>query len=152
MAVGGILVGCDPAPTAETGSEAGPVAAQRAAHDQGGRIIDLADALAPADEASLSTRLREEQQADGRAVTVALVRPNSGDSLERVGWAVGGSRGPARPLLLLVDPASAQVRIEGDLQPEARAAVASAMQPDLRAGRVAAAVNAGLDRLEQLAP
>jgi hypothetical protein len=80
---------------------------------------------------------------------IVLLKPQPGDSLERIGWAAGGGQ-QGVPLLVLVDPEGAQVRIEGDLSPERRAAVASAMRERLRAGEVAAAVLSGLDRLEQL--
>jgi uncharacterized membrane protein YgcG len=120
--------------------------------DQGGRIVDLAGALDPAEKLALGRRLALQQQADGRAVMVIILKAENGQSLEQVGWAVSGSGGATSPLLILIDPTSRQVRLEGDLRLEHRAAVAAAMRDDLAAGRLRAAIDGGLSRLEQLAP
>lgn len=106
----------------------------------GGRVIDLAAVLTPAEQTALVQRL-----AKSGDVTVVIVKTGPAQSLEQIGWAVG------RPgsLLLLLDPESRKVRVEGELSPEAKAAVASAMSADLSAGRVAAGVSRGLDRLAQ---
>jgi uncharacterized membrane protein YgcG len=119
--------------------------------DQGGRVADLADALTPPEELALARRLAYQQQADGRSVMVVILEAGRGQSLEQIGWAVGAGAPPSS-FLLLVDPAQRRVRVEGDLQPDGRAQVAGAMQAELAAGRVAAAVDKGLLRLEQLAP
>jgi uncharacterized membrane protein YgcG len=142
------LAGCK----AERGADNGPRADDERPAGQGGRIVDLAGTLKPAEEAALARRLAAQQQADGRPVMVVVIDPGREQSLEQVGWAIGGGQGAARPLLLLVDPASGRVRIEGDLQPPAKAAVAASMQPDLAAGRVAAAIDRGLLMLERSAP
>lgn len=142
------LAGC----RAEQGEESGIRAADERPAGQGGRVVDLAGTLKPAEKASLADRLASLQRADGRRVMVVVIDPGRAQSLEQVGWAVGGGQGAARPLLLLVDPASRRVRIEGDLQPPAKAAIAAAMQPDLAAGHVAAAIDRGLSMLERSAP
>lgn len=107
----------------------------------GGRVIDLAAVLTSAEKTALAQRLGS--SAD---VTVVIVKADPAQSLEQIGWAVG------RPgsLLLLLDPQSHQVRVEGELPPAARATVASAMSADLAAGRVAAAIDKGLVRLQEL--
>lgn len=120
--------------------------------DQGGRVVDLADALSPAERLALGRRLAYEQQADGRPVMVVILQTDKNQSLEQVGWAVSGTGGANRSFIILVDPEQKRVRLEGDLQPESKAAVAAAMRNDLAAGRVAAAIERGLVRLEQLAP
>ncbi len=121
-------------------------------HDQGGRILDLAGVLEPADKLALGRRLAFEQQADGRAVMVIIMEAGKEQSLEQVGWAVSGASGATGPFLMLIDPTSRQVRLEGSLRPEQKAAVAAAMRDDLAAGRLRAAIDRGLTRLEQLAP
>jgi uncharacterized membrane protein YgcG len=123
----------------------------RAPASQGGRVLDLAGVLVPAERDALADRLGREQRADGRSVVVVIVRPADGTSLEQLGWAVAG-RGAVVPYLLLIDPTRGQVRIEGDLAPEGKAVVVRAMQPGMQAKRYAVAVNAGLTALERLAP
>jgi uncharacterized membrane protein YgcG len=120
--------------------------------DQGGRIVDLAGVLAPAEKLALGRRLALQQQADGRAVMVIILEAGKRQSLEQVGWAVGGAGGATGPFLILIDPATRQVRLEGSLGLEQKAAVAAAMRDNLAAGRLAAAIDRGLTRLEQLAP
>lgn len=122
------------------------------AADQGGRLLDLAEALDPDEETALARRLARQQQADGRPVMVVVIETGETQSLEQLGWAVGGGGSGIRPHLLLVDPAARRVRIEGDLRPEARAQVAAAMQSELTSGRVAAAIDRGLVQLERMAP
>ena len=114
-------------------------------------VVDSAEALSADEERVIGDRLARGQEADGRSVIIVTVRQGKDESLERVGWAANAGR-PGGPFLLLVDPNTRQVRVEGDLAPEGRAAVAAAMQADLRSGRVASAVGQGLDRLEALAP
>lgn len=143
------------APTMSVGMETDPVASagDAAAAHQRGRVIDLADALGPAEEEALTRRLAGTQQAGRRTVMVILIEPNGGQSLEQVGWAVGGNNGgSSSAVMILANPKTRQVRVEGDLKPEARAMVAAAMQEGLTAGRIAQAVESGLVRLEQLAP
>jgi hypothetical protein len=116
---------------------------------QNGRVIDLAEALTPAEMQSLSVRLSKLQQTVGRAVMVILIEPQ-GQSLEQVGWAVGKGVASRRPVMILADPATRQVRIEGELSPEAKAQVAVAMQEGLKAGRAGQAVERGLIRLGEV--
>lgn len=124
-------------------------AARSAADEPGGRVLDLADALSVEEEKRIARRLRRLPASGSAPPLIVLLKPEPGDSLERFGWAAGGGQGGV-PLLVLVDPTHAQVRIEGGLSPEGRAAVASAMRERLRAEQTAEAVLAGLDRLEQL--
>jgi uncharacterized membrane protein YgcG len=138
-----LLAGCEVARAPANEQSAGA-----RAQGQGGRIVDLADALSAAEEQALDRRLAGREKADGSRVMVVVIEPGKQQSLEQVGWAVGGGSAAKRPLLMLVDPASRRVRIEGDLGPERRAEVASAMQPGLAGGRVAEAIERGLSRLE----
>ncbi|WP_300973952.1 TPM domain-containing protein [Sphingomonas sp. LHG3406-1] len=121
-------------------------------NDGGGRIIDLAGVLTPAEKLALDRRVAHERQADGRAVLFIVLKADEAQSLEQVGWAVGRSIGASRPIIVLIDPASRQVRVEGDIRLEDKAAVAAAMRDDLATGKIAQAVDRGLTRLEQRAP
>jgi uncharacterized membrane protein YgcG len=141
-----LLAACETEPAARGASDEVHPA------DQGGRIVDLAGALSEQEERELARRLASGHQADGRPVMVVVIEASKEQSLEQVGWAVGGRAGATRPFLVLVDPATRRVRFEGDLHPEQKAAVAAAMTEDLAAGRTAAAIGRGLTRLEQLAP
>jgi uncharacterized membrane protein YgcG len=120
------------------------------ASDQGGRIVDLAEALSEQEERAIADRLAA-QQADGRAVMVVVIQPDKHQSLEQVGRAVGGGAETTGRLLLLVDPATRRVRLEGDLLAQQKAEVAAAMTDDLAAGRTAAAIGRGLTRIGQFA-
>nr|WP_314446519.1 TPM domain-containing protein [uncultured Sphingomonas sp.] len=119
--------------------------------DQGGRVIDLAGVLTPAEKSALGQRVATLQQADGRPVMVVILETGKGQSLEQVGWAVGAAAGDHGPLLLLLDPETGQVRLEGGLPAEGKAKVAAAMQPDLASGRPAKAIERGLAQLERMA-
>jgi uncharacterized membrane protein YgcG len=140
------LLACGKGPAGETLREADSTGAQAAARvvkvQAKGRVIDTADVLSPDEEKAIAARL-----ASGRLIFVVTIVPSGGDSMERIGWAVSNSAAATKPLLLLIDPKQSSVRIEGELAPEAKAAVASAMQPGLRAGKVAEAVGVGLDTL-----
>jgi hypothetical protein len=113
------------------------------------QVIDLADALTPSEEQSLARQLSGLKLAGGRTVTIILIEPQ-GQSLEQVGWAVGKGLTSARPIMILADPATRKVRIEGELPPEAKAQVAAAMQQGLAAGRAGKAVESGLVRLSEV--
>jgi len=115
-----------------------------------GRVIDTADVLSPTEEKAIVSRLAALRATKGREVVVVTLVPQGGDSMERIGWAVSGKTAGNRPILLLIDPKQASSRIEGDLTPEQRAAIAGAMQADLREERFGAAVGQGLDRLQAL--
>ncbi|GLR47409.1 TPM domain-containing protein [Sphingomonas astaxanthinifaciens] len=142
------LLACGKGPAGETLREADPTGAQAAPRvvkvQAKGRVIDTAQVLSPAEEQAIAARI-----AGGRSIFVVTLVPAGGDSMERIGWAVSNSSAANRPLLLLVDPRQAAVRIEGELAPEKKAAVASAMQADLKAGKAAAAIGRGLDVLGQ---
>jgi hypothetical protein len=117
--------------------------------DSPNQVIDLAEALTPLEEQSLARQLSGLKLAAGRTVTVILIEPQ-GQSLEQVGWAVGKGMTSSRPIMILADPALRQVRIEGELPPEAKAQVAAAMQQGLAAGQVRQSVSRGLIRLSQV--
>jgi hypothetical protein len=127
--------------------EANAVAAASA--DKNGRVIDLADVLTPAEEQSLAARCARLSADSGRTLTVILIQPE-GQSLEQVGWAVGSGSGANRPIMILADPMTRQVRIEGELPAEAKARIAAAMQEGLKAGRAGLAVERGLIRLGEV--
>jgi len=118
-----------------------------------GRVIDTAQVLSDLEEKAIVDRLAALRETRGLSVVVVTLEPSSGDSMERIGWAVGGqnpAKGNTRALILLVDPKLSTVRIEGALSPEQRADIAGAMQGDLREGRVGAAVGRALDRIQVL--
>lgn len=113
-----------------------------------GRVIDSAGVLSNLEEKAIANRIESLRATKGLAVVVVTLVPQGGDSMERVGWAVGGGQDGKRPLLLLVDPKQASVRVEGKLSPEQRAAIAGSMQSELRDGRIGSAIGRGLDRLQ----
>ena len=112
-------------------------------------VIDNADLLDPAGEGRVAAKVRSVSAQLQRPLLVVLVRPAEGQSLEQLGWATRGAGSPGGPMLLIADPDSAAVRVEsgGDFPPEKSAAVARAISPDLRDGRVEQALLAGLDEL-----
>lgn len=116
----------------------------------GSRLLDTVGVLADDDAKAIAARLARGELATGRPVVVVTLVPQGGNSMEQVGWAISGDTVAKRTLLILVDPKQRVVRVEGQLAAEAKAAIASAMQSDLRGNRVAAAINRGLDRLEQV--
>lgn len=146
--------GCGQAPTGESVREVDLTAPAETARmikiQTKGRVIDTADVLSVAEEQGIAERLALLQRNAGRSVVVVTVSPEGNDSMERIGWAVGGATGKDRPLLMLVDPERKQVRIEGDLPATQRAAVAAPMQPELLAGRTRQAIDRGLDGVERL--
>lgn len=83
-----------------------------------GRVVDAADLLSPATEATLSRELAEfEQQSGGTQIVVATVPSLQGQAIEEYGYQLGrhwgiGQRGEDTGALLLVAPAERQVRIE----------------------------------------
>jgi uncharacterized protein len=140
------------------GCEERPAARQAGAAVSGvdpavrGRVIDIADVLAPGQERALAAELAASEAEGGPKVVVVTVTPTAGDSLEHLGWAVGG-RGPqAGKILLLVDPAARQVRLEGDLGADRKAELARAMAPALQRGDFASALSAGAGQLRQPRP
>lgn len=108
-----------------------------------GKIIDNANLLDAGDRNGLSQELAEINRLGGPEVTVVLVRPTAGESMEQIGWAVAG-RPSGKAVVLLADPDSAAVRVEGAIAPDAKARIASAMQQPLRAGQPAEAVRGAI--------
>ncbi|WP_344695128.1 TPM domain-containing protein [Sphingomonas rosea] len=115
-----------------------------------GRVIDTADVLTPIEEKAIAGRLAALAANQKKAVVIVTVVPKNGDSMERVGWAVGGKTANPGTLLMLIDPQASSVRLEGELSPADRALVAAAILPDLREQRYGAAIGRGLDRLQGL--
>ena len=119
-----------------------------------GRVIDTAGVLSDLEKTAISKRLAALRETRGLAVVVVTLVPSDGDSMERIGWAVGGQKGAKangqRALLLLVDPKLATVRLEGALTPEQRATIAGGMQSELREGRVGSAIGRALDQIQVL--
>ena len=111
-----------------------------------GRVIDVADVLTPRDEQHIAGLVSAFESRGGRKLVVLTVRPSSGDSMERVGWAVSG---PQSPLMMMIDPEQGSVRFEGSLPPERKAMVAGAMQGPIKSGRIAHAVAVGIGLLEE---
>lgn len=120
--------------------------------DGKGQVIDLAGALDPQEMQELAQRLAGTQRAEARPLIVVLIQPDGGQSLEQVGWAVGNGPAGDRSTIILVDPRTRQVRLEGDLDPARRAEVAAAMRDGLASGQVYQAITAGIARFEQLEP
>jgi uncharacterized membrane protein YgcG len=108
-----------------------------------GKIIDNANLLDAGDRNGLTQELAEINRLGGPEVTVVLVRPTSGESMEQIGWAVAG-RPSGKAVVLLANPDSAAVRVEGAIAPDAKARIASAMQQQLRAKQPAEAVRGAI--------
>ena len=111
-----------------------------------GRIIDNVGAIKAEQMNGLSQELAEIDRLGGPRVTVVLVQPTSGESLEQLGWAVAG-RPSGKELVLLIDPGAAAVRVEGALDPGRKAQVAAAMQQQLKLKRAGNAVEEAIEIL-----
>lgn len=153
------LIACGQAPgggatVRETDQTVGDPAIRVVKVENRGRIIDTAGVLSDLEEGAIAKRLASLRETRGLAVVLVTLVPSEGDSMERIGWAVGGHErakaGDNRVLLLLVDPKLATVRIEGALSPEQRARVVGAMQSELREGRTGSAIGRGIDQLQAL--
>lgn len=142
-----LLGGCEDEPAAnQTGVSVAPANAANK-----GRVIDLAEALSATERSALANRLVTLER-NGRApVTVVVMEAGADQSLEQIGWAVGGGRSDDDRLLMLVDPVAKRVRIEGALAAEQKALAAGAMQADVAAGRIGPALERGIDQLERMA-
>lgn len=117
---------------------------------QGAAIIDQANVLSVADKVSLEARSTAVAETVGRKLTVVLLRPADGQSLEQVSWAIAPKAGPGGPLLLVVDVETGAVRVDGAHDPAGAAAIARAISGEVKAGRVAAGVTRGLDQVAAL--
>ena len=113
-----------------------------------GRVIDLAVVFTPDHERRMAADLTTAEQRTGRKVMLVTVSPTAGDSMERIGWAVRGAEKQS-PILLLIDPNTQAVRIEGDLPPERKAALAGAVRGGLAAGNLPTILPRALAMLEQ---
>jgi len=113
-----------------------------------GRVIDLAEAFTPEAERQMAAELTAAEQRTGRRVMLVTVSPTAGDSMERIGWAVRGAEKQS-PVLLLIDPSTKAVRIEGELAPERKAAVAGAIRRGFSTGNLPTVLPQALSMLEQ---
>ena len=111
-----------------------------------GKIIDNVGAIKPERLNGISQELAEIDRLGGPQVTVVLVRPTSGESMEQLGWAIAG-RPTGKQLVLLTDPETAVVRIEGALDSERKAQIAAVMQQQLTAKQPADAIQAAINIL-----
>lgn len=81
-----------------------------------GPIADLANVIAPADEAALDAKLRSYNAATGRAIIVATVPSLDGEEIEPYaqrlaeGWGIGGAESE-NGVLFLIAPAERKLRI-----------------------------------------
>jgi uncharacterized membrane protein YgcG len=122
---------------------------QSAVHE-GVSVVDEASVLSASEKASLVQRGAAVSRAIDRKLTVVLLRPSEGDSLERVTWAISPAAGAEeRPLLLVVDVDTGAVRVDGASSAGRAAAIAGAVRNEVKAGRYAAGVGRGLDRIAQ---
>jgi uncharacterized protein len=82
-----------------------------------GRVVDVANLLSPADEAELTGRLEQLEQASGRQLVVATVPSLEGRPVEDYGYRLGrtwgiGQKGKDDGVILLVAPNEREVRVE----------------------------------------
>jgi hypothetical protein len=122
----------------------------RLALEQGTKVIDQANVLSPDEKASLDRRLAQVAGRAGRKMTVVLLRPEGGQSLEMVAWAIAPRSEPSGPVLLVVDVGTGSVRVDGISDPTLAVAVARAIGPDVRGGRVASGISRGLDQVANI--
>ena len=129
-----------------------------------GRVVDAADVLPPAVEASLDAKLAGIEQASGHQVVVATVPSLEGVPIEDYGYQLGrawgiGSKDKDDGVVLLVAPNDRKVRIEVGygLEPVLTDALSGQIireriLPAFRDGDLPAGVEAGVDAIsEQIA-
>jgi hypothetical protein len=144
-----ILAACD---SGGLGARAGVAAVDQTATADAqtsrgtGKIIDTVGAIKADQLNSLSQELAEINQVGGPQVTVVLVRPTSGESMEQLGWALAG-RPTGKAVVLLTNPDTAMVRVEGALDPERKAQIAAAMQQQMRLRRPVYAIQEAINIL-----
>ncbi|UUR09209.1 TPM domain-containing protein [Sphingomonas glaciei] len=131
-----------------TGAEVTPE--RRVTVHEGTAVIDQAKVLSAADKASLARRIVEIAEATGRKLTIVLLRPAEGQSMEQVTWAIAPKAGTEGPMMLVVDVGSGSVRVDNLSDPAQSAAIARAISPEVKAGRVASGVARGLDQVMAL--
>lgn len=147
--------GCDRQPTMgeartfdASGNEVPPL--PRVPMPEGVAVIDQAGVLSGAEKGRIEQRSAAVSQAIGRKLTVVLLRPSHGDTLERVTWAISPGQGADRPLMLVVDVGSAAIRVDGATDAAAAAAIAAAVRDEVKAGRFALGISRGLDQIAQV--
>ncbi|MEA3036641.1 MAG: uncharacterized protein QOH04_2413 [Sphingomonadales bacterium] len=124
-----------------------------------GRVVDGADLLTPADEATLGQKLAGLQQATSRQLVVATVPDLQGYPIEDYGYKLGrawgiGQKGANNGLVLLVSKGDRKVRIEVGygLEPVITDALSGEIirdriTPAFKRGDYAGGINAGVDAL-----
>jgi uncharacterized protein len=110
----GALAGCGATPAATPARSTAPPFALPALT---GRVVDNADLLAAADEATLAARSEALESATGHQFVVVTLRSLEGRPIEEVGIALGNGWGIGRKeaddgVLLIVAPNERKVRIE----------------------------------------
>jgi uncharacterized membrane protein YgcG len=155
MTLAAALVACGQAPAGETVHEADVTAPATAVTrgvkvDLRGSVIDPSNSLGEADKQAIKARLDALKAATGRVLVVIIATPSKGDNLERIGFAVSSSATKSGPLLMIVDPKSGQVRMEGYLAPDKRAMVAAAAGGPIAAGNLKEGIIAAVDQAGRL--
>ena len=127
----------------------------------GGRVVDDANLLSPADEASLTQKLAALEQANSRQLVVATVSDLQGYPIEDYGYKLGRAWGLGQAkanngAILLVAPNERKVRIEVGygLEPILTDALSSLIiqndiLPRFKAGDYPGGINAGTDAIVQ---
>ena len=145
------------------GCESGPVSAkggEQSLPSLTGRVVDQADLIEPAGEATLTAKLAAlEAETSDQVVVVTL--PNlKGEPIDVTGLRLGNGWGIGRKdrdngVLLLVAPNERKVRIEvgkglEGLLTDARAAkIIQVMTPQLKANRLEAGIALGVDEIDK---
>jgi uncharacterized membrane protein YgcG len=155
MTLAAALIACGQAPAGETVQEAdvtapATIVPRGVKVDMRGSVIDPANALSEADKQAIKARLDALKAATGRVLVVIAATPTKGDNLERIGFAISSSAGKDGPLLMIVDPKSGRVRMEGDMTADRRAMVAAAAGGPISAGNLKAGIIAGVDQAGHL--
>ena len=132
-----------------------------AGHRLTGRVIDQADVLAPAEEARIAALSAAIEARTSDQLVVVTVPSLGTESLEHLGWALGGGWGLGRKgldngVLMLVAPGEKKVRIavgkglEGLLTDARSADVVRAMIPPFAADHPGAAILIGEQRIDAI--
>jgi uncharacterized protein len=124
-----------------------------------GRVVDAAQVLGPSPRAELAARLRALEAQTSHQLVIATVPSLNGHTVEDYAnrlfraWGLGG-KDRNDGVLLLVAPTERKLRIEvgygleGELPDAiAKVIIEEFMVPKLRAGRIDAAVTAGVDKI-----
>ena len=146
-----------------TGCGSGPVTAnggEQSLPALTGRVVDNANLLAPAREATLTTKLAELESSTSDQLIVVTLPDLEGRTIEATGLRLGKGWGIGREnldngVLLVVAPQERKVRIEVDyglegLLTDARAAdIVRRMVPEFKAGRYEDGIVTGVDAIRE---